>query len=299
MDRILIWGVGNHYNQYINAIKYYEILGEIKVIGITGKDKLYACLDGYPFIPLEHIEAHNIDYIAVTSEGNFDEISKKAMSLGFSREVLILAKVFCLPGFRFEKYKELLHAKVSIIANNCWGGLMYHALGMKFRSPFINMREDDENYLKLLSNLQYYLGLDLKFERFNYNPGLQIEYPICKLDDVELHFNHYTSMGEVESKWYERVRYINWDNLFIMMVTKSQESLKVFESLSYPKKICFVPFESSLESAFHIHFAEYEEVQSVAFGQIVNGIPRGNYHDYDIIKLLLTGKPNHDRYYIR
>lgn len=302
MVRILIWGLGFNYNIYINAIKYYEMMGDIEVVGVTDKRELYTCLDGYPFIPLDHIHSYEIDYIAITSSNYFTEIRLQAMECGFLEKQLISAKIFCLPGFQFKRYQELLESKVSIIANNCWGGLVYHALGMKMYSPFVNMFLHDSDYFKLLNNLQNYLGCQLQFKKYGYNPALKIEYPVCGLDDIELHFNHATSMNEVEEKWYERVGRLNWDNLFIMMMYmgEGKDTVEKFEQLDYKKKIYFAPFDSTHQSVVSLRNL-YEKVcgDEKLFYQCVNEIPRGAYHDYDLIELLLTGQPNHNRYYMK
>ena len=50
MFSAVIWGMGYTYNQYINAIKYQELLGRIKISGVTGREDIYEFLDGYPFI---------------------------------------------------------------------------------------------------------------------------------------------------------------------------------------------------------------------------------------------------------
>lgn len=302
MFRILIWGLGRNYDYYIKAIKYHELIGELEVIGVTDEKFLYTCLDGYRFIPKSQISSYDIDYIVVTSEQYFSEIIAEAMELGFSEQKLILAKIFCMPEFDFGKYHKLLESRVSIIANNCWGGFMYHALGMKYYSPFINMFEGDESYIKLLNNLQYYLRLELKFTKYGYNPLLKREYPICRLEDVELHFNHAVSMSEIETKWYERVERINWDNLFIMMMmrTENDKLLEQFEQLEYKKKLCFTSFESTKQSVFSL-CELYKKVygQGTQFWELINGIPQGIYHVYNLIDLLLTGEVNHGRYWVK
>lgn len=300
MFRILIWGVGYQYSQCINAIKYQEIIseGEIKVVGVTDRYNLYDCLDGYPFIPVGLIKESQVDYIAVTSEANFEEIRMQAVSMGFLEETVILARVFCLPGFKFEKYVELLHSQITIIASNCWGGAVYHTLEMQFRSPFINMFMGIKDYLKLLNNPQYYLGLRLQFEQFEYITNTDIQFPVCKLDDVRLYFNHYRDMKEVEAKWYPRVKRINWDNLFIMLFTEKEEEAEAFNELKYQKKVCFLPFVKSLPSVLDMQIMRRTGMQDTPFWQVVNGTARGVYHDYDLIDLLLSGQVNHDRYYV-
>lgn len=298
MYRVLIWGCGYYYSQYINAIKYQEMLGDIKVTGVTGRDELYACLDGYPFIPFRDIEPANVDYIVVTAQTDYHAICAKVKELGFASGRILLARVFCLPMFRFQAYATLLDSRVSIIANNCWGGTAYHALGMRFLSPFINMFEEDGDYLRLLGDLQGYLGEKLRFERFGYSMVLKREYPVCSLGDVELHFNHAAGMEEVENKWYERVGRINWDNLFIMMFTEDKNTVKEFDRLHFQKKVCFVPFQSRLKSVCRLQTAGHKEMEAVPFWEITNKTASGHLQDYDLVKMLLEGVPNHDRYYI-
>lgn len=300
MVKVLIWGLGPKYNLYINAIKYCEVQGEIEIVGVTDRKELYTCLDGYPFIPLEEICSHEIDYIAITPD-SYQKISQQAVQMGFSEEQLILARVFALPGFRFNKYRELLDSKVSIIPNNCWGGVVYHTLGMKCLSPFINMFMGDLSFFRLLNNLEYYIHCKLQFKRFEHNPVLKSEYPVCGLDDVELHFNHSTSMDEVEEKWYERVERLNWNNLFVMMMYSSgwPETLERFDKLNYKKKIAFLSFDSSQQSTHSLRtFFEKDCGDINLFWKCVNGIPQGIYQDYDLIDLLLTGKASHSRYYL-
>lgn len=169
---------------------------------------------------------------------------------------------------------------------------------MEFLSPFINMFEHDEDYIRLVNNLEYYLALKLRFERMGYNSVLEINYPICKLGDVELHFNHYVSMEEVEQKWYERIQRINWDNLFIMMFTESRQSLERFDCLPYNKKVCFVPFESLVQSAFYLQVKSRKGMEDVPFWEIVCKTASGPLHDYDLIELLSQGTHKHGRYYV-
>lgn len=108
-------------------------------------------------------------------------------------------------------------------------------------------------------------------------------------------------MEEVEAKWYDRVGRINWDNLFIMMFTNKWESIEAFDTLDYNKKICFVPFENVNlpRSAFSLQIANHNEMRNVPLYKMVNGIPKGEYHDYDLAELLLAGRVNHDRYCIK
>ena len=292
MYRVIIWGTGRDYNHYCNSIKLQELSGKIQITGITGKEKLYDCLDGYKYIERNLIKSYETDYIIAATGRYFDEIVTECENMGFDREHVLPVRVFSLPCFDFEEYVKLLHSHISIFANDCWGGLTYHSLAMQFRSPLINMFELADDYLRLLSDLKNYLALSLKFDRWEYEKNGD-PYPVCKLGDIDLFFNHYKSMEDVEAKWYDRVGRVNYNNLFFMMFTENEEILKKFAELPYQKKVCFVPFESKYECACTIRCADRKPEEP--FWRLVNGIPRGIYSDYDIISLLNSGRVNHKR----
>ena len=47
MYQCILWGDGRDYDQYINAVRYQELSGNIQVIGITSKATIYRRIDGY------------------------------------------------------------------------------------------------------------------------------------------------------------------------------------------------------------------------------------------------------------
>ena len=50
MYKVIIWGMGKIYNQYINSLKLQEFLSNIEIVGITGRKRLNNYLDGYSYI---------------------------------------------------------------------------------------------------------------------------------------------------------------------------------------------------------------------------------------------------------
>lgn len=239
MYQVLIWGkVDNDYNKYINLIKYQEAVGNFSIVGITGEDEIYDSLDGYHFIPQNELKGMNVDFIIVTS-ANYYEISNKAAQIfGNIEDKLILARAFALPEFDFSRYISLLRSHISIFAFNCWGGLTCHALGLPFRSPFVNMFFNECGYLELMRNPKYYLTQEVWFQRYEYEQTHKWNYPICKLgnSNIELHFNHYDSFEKAEEAWYKRIPRINWSNLFVMMSTSNRKIAEEFDELDYEKK---------------------------------------------------------------
>lgn len=98
------------------------------------------------------------------------------------------------------------------------------------------MYERIPDYLQILSNPKQYLSIEPKLERYEYDSALQREYPVGRVDDVELHFNHYFTFDEAINKWNSRVAKVNWNNLFVMMYTDDYEEANRFIDLPYVKK---------------------------------------------------------------
>lgn len=51
----------------------------------------------------------------------------------------------------------------TLLTSDCIGGLIYHTLGRRFLSPTINLSIDDKDFLKLVSDLKYWLVRPLEF----------------------------------------------------------------------------------------------------------------------------------------
>ena len=49
----------------------------------------------------------------------------------------------------------------SIISNNCWGGVVSRDRGIKYNSPTCGLFFYAKDYLKFLSNLDYYLNSEM------------------------------------------------------------------------------------------------------------------------------------------
>lgn len=105
---------------------------------------------------------------------------------------------------------RLRNDNFTIITNSCIGGVMCHKLGKQFKSPTVNLWMHDEDFYKFVQNLDYYLAQPLRFETNDFG------YPTAYCGDILIHFNHYHTQFEAESKWNERKKRINKDNLFII-----------------------------------------------------------------------------------
>jgi len=169
-----------------------------------------------------------------------------------------------------ERRKLLKFTDFTIISNNCWGGLVYQYFGLQYASPTIGLFMMDDDYIKFLENLDYYLSQTLVFishGESKYKERLQGEttakdcYPIALLDDVEVHFMHYKTEDEAQNKWEYRKQRINKNRLLVKMSQRSSDDVTIlerFELLPYKNKICFT--ESMREGKVFIHIPELKKL---------------------------------------
>ena len=107
--------------------------------------------------------------------------------------------------------RKLKNSDFTILAPTCIAGIIYHELGLQFASPTINLWMYDKDFLKFVHNLKHYLDTPLRFVK-----GIDST-PTAYLDDILIHFNHYHSEEEARTKWEERKKRVNLDNLYIIM----------------------------------------------------------------------------------
>lgn len=88
---------------------------------------------------------------------------------------------------------------------------MYHNLGLRFDSPTINTSIPAPEFCEFCAHLKEYLNMELEF----YNDP-SVGFPVAKLGNIRIYFNHYLTAKEAEEKWNERKKRIHWDNLYII-----------------------------------------------------------------------------------
>lgn len=130
----------------------------------------------------------------------------------------------------------------TIFSNNCLGAVFYHDAGCEFTSPLINTAMDGKDFIKFVSDPKHYLSADMEFFTW---PGRN--FPIAKIDDVEINFVHYKTPEECVAAWKRRAERIVWDNIFIIATDHDgmyqEECLNLFDKLPYKNKIMFVSKE--------------------------------------------------------
>lgn len=158
------------------------------------------------------------------------------------------------------KAKRIKDTNFSLISSNCTGAMLLHELGFRFNSPFVNLWLYPKDYLTYLENMEEYNNKKLVFIK---KEG--ISYPVAKLGDIEIYFQHYKTEEEARKKWIERSSRMNFERIYIFMTDRdgcTYEDLKRFDNLKYKNKVCFTHKEyKELNSTMYIkEFKDNEEV---------------------------------------
>lgn len=180
--------------------------------------------------------------------------------------------------FGCRKRNDLLKYKdITIISNNCWGGLCYKYLNLPFFSPTIGLYFFAEDYLKFVSNFEKYINTPLTFietsESTHYEALLkkkEKDVIVGILEDVEIVFLHYKNKEKALEKWDRRRKKINYDKLIFKFSEQNECTYKMlceFDGLPLPNKIMFTSKKYS-EFNCNIYMEKYEqndEVKNDAF----------------------------------
>ena len=238
---VVIWGDSTEYDRYARSFAYEIAKGNMKIKAITfNEEGIMGCLDGITLVPIDELIHIDFDYLIDMNDEEEEQTVLHILELlHIPRDKRIPARVFLLPAFDIKKWVKVKENRVSLISNNCWGGMTYHSLELQFLSPFINLFVLEEDYLKLLENLQHYMQCPLHFVEERYEDNLKRNYPVMALEDICLHFNHYESVEEAVTYWNKRKTRLNADAMLVEMLIKTPEGLERFLALPFPHKIGF------------------------------------------------------------
>lgn len=172
-------------------------------------------------------------------------------------------------GRRIAANRKNLHKDgFTIISQNCIGGVFSHDMGLEFRSPTVNLFIPAADFIKFVNNLEHYLAAELELHWGE-------EYPLGKVDDVELHFVHYETCQQASEAWERRKKRVDLSKVLVLSTDRDGFDEAVFEqwkTISYPKLL----FTARKEYADHpdaLYFPKYEE-----FGCVPDLIPKREFY---------------------
>ena len=178
----------------------------------------------------------------------------------------------------------------SIISNDCWGAEFYIRSNIEYNTPFVGLMLYAPCYISFLENFEENLNAALTFTSHTKYKDLQERreeendfYPIGKIDEIEIHFLHYTSEEEALNKWERRKRRIKKDNLFVKFDCSKDDAtldlVKRFKNLEFQNAVVIGNLTSPKEA---LRLSKYNK----------NG--KNNYYatfyDYKLLKILTSGQ---------
>ncbi len=277
MKKVLLWFITDDARHLEGALdKLNQVCGGIDLVAsVAGAD-----IDG--------VRTDDIDVILVVGAKSIgmSDVVKAARQLHLPEEKLLGDWIACLPGFTLDKYRRLQRSQLSILSMNCFGGCVSHMLGLPFRSPTVNMFFSDEDFVKFLHAPKFYLESEPRFERLDFSwAGAPNGYPVLALEDIRLNMMHYKTADAAVDKWLKRKARINWYNSIAIMFTEDEKILREFDALPFGKKVCFVPFESDADSAWHIN--PDVDAAATSFADRINRFSFGHFIYFDLFDMLL------------
>lgn len=221
----------------------------------------------------------------IIKDGNANTYLKKQQKIIAKEkliQILVDLKTFCLRvKGRMQRYKRDIIIKkaykklsvhdVSIISQNCIGGVFYHDMHMKFLSPTINLFFKEPDFIRFVLNLEYYMNTELRMTWGE-------EYPVGYLDDIPVYFMHYRTCREAKESWNKRKQRINWSKIIVIatdMEGFDNYAWKLWTQIVYPK-VLFTASERKNQGV--VSFPQYKKN-----GHVVDLIPDRNFYKDDIL----------------
>lgn len=148
---------------------------------------------------------------------------------------------------------------LTIISQNCIGGVFYHDMGLPFNSPTINLFFEANDFLRFVLHLKQYLALPLEMHWGE-------EYPIGKLGDLNIYFMHYHTCTEAFESWNRRVKRIQWDNILVLSTDRDhfgEEEYELWKQIPFPKLLFTAQKEFCEDSVFYPKYMPQRQVSDL------------------------------------
>ena len=135
----------------------------------------------------------------------------------------------------------------SILANNCWGGIVSRDRHLPYNSPTCGTYFFSKDYLRFLSDVHRYL--DTELEELPVRESRYAEELVSlhgenvvlgRMEDVEVVLLHYPDFAEAKEKWDRRKQRIRWDNLLVKYSDQNgfvPEDFETFRALPFANKL--------------------------------------------------------------
>lgn len=156
-----------------------------------------------------------------------------------------------------ESTKGLDLSNISIISQNCIGGILYHDTNSQFLSPTINCYMMAEDFITFVNDIEYYTKLPLKMHWENC--------PVGVIDNIKVYFLHYDTCKDAKEKWIERSKRINYDHILVLCTDKDKfndDCYSKWKKIGY-SKLLFTSNENYIENSLYFKSNMFKETQNI------------------------------------
>lgn len=163
--------------------------------------------------------------------------------------------------------KGITDEELFLVSSDCVSGVIYHQLGRKFCSPFINLYIPIKEYFILINDFKNFMSSELYEDKESPNP-----FPVGYLtnkngDKVHIKFMHYKTFTEAKCKWEERLKRFNFNKYFCILNCSTlkdrevaEEHLENFKKVTAPRKMFFSIFDFDCEYAYQFKFNNKKKI---------------------------------------
>lgn len=157
-----------------------------------------------------------------------------------------------------EANQAIKSTNLSIISQDCLGGVIYHDTGNQFLSPTINLWFSAQDFVKMAQNLVFYLGQELQI--LSDTPPV-----VGLLYDVKVNFAHYETGEAAKIAWDRRNSRLMLDKILIMCTDRfgfKDAEFEEFKKITYPK-ILVTGKQKWANHDFVVYLPQYENAKHI------------------------------------
>ena len=245
MKRIIVYGSEKEYLEYRDVLQMRQQRGDTFAAGLcTGLPSTGTVPDALTPIPPERLAGMEFDYLLILPEDEKETILKLT-GLGIERQRIINKTTFEQAEASWEEMEAVRNGRITILSNNCFGGLLAKTLCMECCSPTRGLWIAEHLFPRFLAHLDDYLSEKPVFAGWEYGSHdyESSRFPVLALGDLALHCNHDTDADEAIEKWVKGVKKINPNNMIAVFVTEIQSMEPEFYRIERIRwKVCFASF---------------------------------------------------------
>ena len=190
---------------------------------------------------------------------------------------------------------RLKNKKFTIFCNNCLASFIYQKYNLQYLTPTISINIKPCDFIKFCKNYKHYLSLEVEQTKIcdkewyaSIGGGNNINFPLGKIDDITLYFQHATSFEQAKQDWDRRKTRIVEDNIFIILfdMIPDIKTAQEFENIEhFPKLYLYHKGdEINTKSAFKIQ--KLENTSRAWWGKMnrLNPFSKKYFEQFDFTK---------------